>query len=526
MDEKFTPHGPKPHVVVLGGGLAGMAAACHLLDYGYPVTLVEKRPFLGGRAFSFFYPFQGQRSGSTSPPVERPAPLATTGEVPRTGVRVAVDPGPGELSGCHVDNGQHGFLGCCSYYIDFLKKLGTFDKACLQPKFRVKVLSPPRNGRRAKVGVLSAVPLPSPFHLAPSFLLYPHMGAVDKILAIYGLVRIMFADRRDPRLERQSFYQWLKEHRQTERSMENFWNLLILPSLNDHIRDVSASMGLMVFQEGVMKSRDSANVGYSTVGLSALMGDAATDYILRKGGTLLLGRRVTRLVVADSEENEAGALPRLEGVEVAGGDVIRGDLWINALPYDAFASVLPRQFIRNPFFRGAGELSSSPIVNIHVWYDRPVMDSSSTPFVAFLDSPLQWVFDKSGILGPDGAGAGGNDGSRGQYRGQYICISISGAWDYINKTKQEIREIFLQAMAEAFPRAAEASVEQLLVVKSAATFRCIPGAASHRPSTETPVENLFLAGDWTDTGWPSTMEGAVRSGVAAAKAVEARTLSG
>ena len=523
MDEKSTPHDPKPHVVVLGGGLAGMAAACHLLDYGYPVTLVEKRPFLGGRAFSFFYPFHGQQSGST--PVKSPVRLMATSEVPQTsGVRAATDPGAGadELSGCHVDNGQHVFLGCCGYYIDFLKKLGTFNKAYLQPKFRVKVLSPSRNGRRAKAGVLTEAPLPSPFHLGPSFLLYPHIGIADKILAIYGLVRIMFADRRSPRLERQSFYQWLKEHRQTERSIENFWNLLVLPSLNDHVRDVSAAMGLMIFQEGVMKSRDSANVGYSTVGLSALMGDAAMDYILRKGGTLLLGKRVTRLILADSGESEAAAFPRLEGAELAGGGVIRGDLWINALPFNAFASVLPRQLIRDPFFRGAGELSSSPIVNIHVWYDRPVMDSSSTPFVAFLDSPLQWVFDKSGILGTNGVGPGGDDGSRGQY----ICISISGAWDYINKTKQEITEIFLQAMVEAFPQAAEASVEQLLVVKSAATFRCTPGAASHRPATETPVENLFLAGDWTDTGWPSTMEGAVRSGVAAAKAVESRTSDG
>ena len=505
--------------MVLGGGLAGMAAACHLLDDGYPVTLVEKRPFLGGRAFSFFYPFHGQRSGST--PVKRPVPSAVTGEVDRTS-SVQVAPGAGEPSGYHVDNGQHVFLGCCSYYMDFLKKLGTFDKAYVQPKFRVKVLSPSKNGRRAKAGVLTAAPLPSPFHLGPSFLFYPHIGIADKILAIYGLARIMFADRRSPGLERQTFYQWLKGHRQTERSIENFWNLLILPSLNDHIKDVSAAMGLMVFQEGVMKSRDSANVGYSTVGLSALMGEAATDYILSNGGTLLLGRRVTRLMVADSGESKAGALPRLEGVEVAGGDVIRGDLWINALPFDAFASVLPQQLIRTPFFRGAGELSSSPIVNIHVWYDRPVMDSSSTPFVAFLDSPLQWIFDKSGILGPNGGSPGGDDGSRGQY----VCISISGAWDYINKTKQEIREIFLQAMAEAFPKAAGASVKQLLVVKSAATFRCTPGAASHRPATETPVENLFLAGDWTDTGWPSTMEGAVKSGVEAANAVKSRASSG
>ena len=501
-----------------------MAAACSLLDSGYGVTLVERRPFLGGRAFSFFYPFRGQTTDDASGDGLEDSPISEA--APPTGTRSQQE--TAGMAGCQVDNGQHVFLGCCSYYIDFLKKLGTFDKTYLQRRLNVRVLSPPRNGRKGKSGAITAAPiLPAPFHMLPSFLLYPHLGFRDKVMAIYGLTRVIFTNRRDPQLERQSFYEWLKEHGQTERAIRNFWNLIILPTLNDDIRDVSASMGLMVYQEGVLKSRTGGNVGYSKVGLSKLMGESAQQYILRKGGKLLLGQRVSSLMMESAGSGASTTAPergrlRLAGVELDGDEVIRGDMYLSALPFQVFASTLPTDLLEEPFFRGTKEISSSPIVNIHIWYDRPVMDSSSTDFVASLDSPLQWVFDKGRILGSDEAVPGSAPGPQGQY----ICISVSGAWDYINKPKDEIRQIFLKAMAEVFPKAAEAEVEHLLVVKSSATFRCTPGATWLRPATETPVENLFLAGDWTDTGWPSTMEGAVKSGVVAAEAIKSRARSG
>ena len=524
MDEKPATDEPKPHVVVLGGGLAGMAAACYLLDSGHPITLLERRPFLGGRAFSFFYPFQGRKAensqagtrGVPSDPGQASAPVAQTQKEEH------------EIPGCHVDNGQHVFLGCCKYYIDFLKKLGTFDKTFLQPAFRMKVLRLSKDGRKGKAGSLTAAPLlPAPFHILPSFLSYPHLGFKDKLLALYGMARVTFTDRRSPQLEQQSFYQWLKAHGQTERAIEYFWNLIIQPALNDHLKDVSAQMGLMIYQEGVLKSRNSANIGYSRVGLSTLMGEAARDYIAGKGGKVLTGNRVTRLILEEGDGTGTSTgpgkkYPSLEGVEITGGKVIRGDVYLSALPFHALASVLPPQLIEEPFFRGTTELTSSPIINIHIWYDRPVMDSSATPFVASLDSPLQWVFDKSSIL--DANGAGSKTG--GGLPGQYICISVSGAWEYINKPKKEIREIFLKAMADAFPKAIEAQVEDLLVVKSEATFRCTPGASWLRPPAKTPIENLVLAGDWTDTGWPSTMEGAVKSGVEAAQVIETRGQGG
>lgn len=435
-----------------------MAAACHLLDAGFQITLVEKRPFLGGRAFSFVDPETGQE----------------------------------------VDNGQHVFMGCCHSYIDFLKRLGTFHQTHLQTSLSVKVRDP-----AGPAGRLTSSPLlPAPFHLLPSFLRYPHLGFGDKVKALYALACIVLTNRRKASLAQESFYQWLRRHGQTQRTVDNFWDLIIRPTLNDDVRNVSAAMALMVFQEGVMKGRHSANLGYPQIGLFALMGEAAQQYIAARGGRLLLERTVTAIRL----EGE-----RVQEIELAQGKTLQGDLYISALPFDALATLLPEELRDGAFFRGLKELSCAPIVDLHIWYDRPVMQGD---FEAFINSPLQWVFNKSAIQGADGAA------------GQYLCISLSGAWEYIGKPKEELRRTFLNEMARAFPAAQEARVERFIVVKEEnATHRCLPGTDGHRPGTETPIANLLLAGAWTDTGWPSTMEGAVRSGVKAAQAIVARSHS-
>ena len=175
------------------------------------------------------------------------------------------------------------------------------------------------------------------------------------------------------------------------------------------------------------------------------------------------------------------------------------------MPYQALLDTLPEEVANGPFFSPAAALESAPIVGIHLWYDRPVMDQD---FVVFLDSPVQWVFNKSLIQGDD----------RGT--GQYLCVSISGAWRFAGVPKGELIETFTAEMARLFPRAGSAKIERSFVVKElSATFRPMPGAAKHRLPQRTPISNLFLAGDWTQTGWPSTMEGAVRSGVFAADAL-------
>ena len=451
--ERDTGVSPKK-VAVLGGGLAGLSAARCLLERGFRVQLVEKRPFLGGRAFSF-------RDGQ---------------------------------SGAEVDNGQHVFLGCCVHYIDFLKAVGALDKAHLQKRLKVEVIL---DGIR---GTLASSPYLGRLHLLPSFLLYPHLGLKDKLLVVYGLLRVKLADRSKnaSSLDDESFYHWLRRHRQTDRAIANLWNVIILPTLNDDSRDVSADMALMVFQEALLKGPANAAIGYARVGLTSLNGDSAHWFIEKNGGELVLGKTVRAIKTEDG---------RVCGVELSDGSTLRADAYVIAVPYHELLQLLPEEVAADPFFDQASDLSSSPIVGIHLWYDRHIMEQD---FVAFLNSPVQFVFNKSLIQGEPGPG-------------QYVCISLSGAWQYIDTPKDELLRDFVEEMARVFPRAHEARVERSLVVKEPqATFRSLPGAARHRLPQVTPVSNLFLAGDWTISGWPSTMEGAVRSGVYAADAVASR----
>ena len=436
-----------------------MAAACDLADRGHPVVLMEKRPFLGGRAFSFPEPDTGQE----------------------------------------IDNGQHVFLGCCTAYMDFLAKLGALDNTHIPPRLDVPVL-----GYGGRKGVLRSVNLPAPFHLAPSLLSYPYLSWSEKLRVLYGGLRIYMTRRRDGkgRPGGETFASWLKRHSQTDSAIDRFWNLIILPTLNDDISEVSADMGLMVFQEGVLKSRASAGIGYAKVGLSELVSEATKSYLSARGGEVLLGAGAREIAV-DGD--------MVCGVQTSNG-VVKGDWYISALPSYDLTAMLPQSLADGDFFSRAKGLSYSPIVDVHIWYDRPVMEEI---FSGFVDSPLQWVFNKTRMRGDEGDS------------GQYLCISLSGAWQYADMPKQEIREMFLDEMKSVFPRARDAQVERLLIVKQPrATFRSVPGVEAHRLPSATPISNLFLAGEWVDTGWPGTMEGAVRSGRTAAQALSTREQSG
>jgi uncharacterized protein with NAD-binding domain and iron-sulfur cluster len=239
---------------------------------------------------------------------------------------------------------------------------------------------------------------------------------------------------------------------------------------------------------------------------------------------------------------------RVKGIELTSGETVSGQVFVSALPATNLLKILPAETVEEwGFFGQLAHLETSPIVNIHLWYDRPVMDSD---FCAFVDSPVQWVFNKSAIHGEntyasshpsdgpyipsipplprDDREAPMDDGlppagGENPPNGQYICISVSAAWEYIDLSREELAQKFIEEMALAFPIAKGAKVTSSVVVKQRhATFRCLPGANDIRPGSNTPIPNLFLAGEWTRTGWPSTMESAVRSGYNAAQAIFCR----
>src|SRR3990172_8165986 len=419
----------RPSVTVVGGGLAGMTAACELADAGLKATLVEKRPFLGGRAYSYL----------------------------------------DKRSRVEVDNGQHVFLGCCTEYIGLLKRLGVWHKAHLQRRLHVRVID--------KVwgeSVLRSERLPPPLPLLPS------------------LLRIRSLDRAaHPELDDVTFADWLRARGQTENAVRGFWNLIVLPTLNGDITTVSADLALMVFQEGFLRDRNGANVGWARVGLSALLAEAAREFIESRGGEVLLDRAISGLRIED-------------GRAVAGGPLEPADYLVLAADPRSLQSLLPRARREEPFFARIEGIPTSPIVNVHLWYDRQVTDLE---FAAFLNTPLQWLFNKSKLWGQEGDG-------------QYLDISLSGADEFVDLPAREIIGLFGREVQSLFPAARTAEIKRALVVKQRdATFAARPGVARPPPPQRTPVGNLFLAGDWTATGWPATMESAVRRGRLAAREV-------
>ena len=454
-DEPHTDGPAQKRVVVLGGGLAGLSTALQLIDRGFAVTLIEKRRFLGGRAFSFFDPKEQ----------------------------------------VEIDNGQHVFLGCCTYYVDYLRTIGATDKTYLQDRLKVVVI---KDGKRGTIG---STPWMGRLHLFPSFLSYPHLGVSDKLRAIYGLASMALTRRKDgpSSRDRETAYDWLKRHGQSDRAISALWNLILLPSLNDDVRDASADMAIMLFQAGLLKGPREAAIGLSSVGLTSLNGDPAREILTQRGAGIALGKTVRSIAVDNG---------RATGIVLSDGSTVEADAYVSALPFGVLLDSLPEDVSGNAFFSRAATLGSSPIVGVHLWYDRQIMDEE---FVAFLDSTVQWVFNKSRI-----------QGTTGKADGQYVCISLSGAWQFIDRPKDELAVEFIAEMERLFPRAAGARIVRSLVVKEPqATFSAAPGAAEGRLPHTTPIRNLFLAGDWTDTGWPSTMEGAVRSGVFAAETVAA-----
>jgi squalene-associated FAD-dependent desaturase len=444
--------GPPARVAVVGAGLAGLAAACELADRGFDVSLVERRPFAGGKTYSF----------------------------------------RDRASGAVLDNGQHVFLGCCTAYIGFLRRLGTLEKTSLQPCLHVEVIDPERGRAR-----LAASRLPGALSLLPALLTYRHLSPADRARVLYGALwmRALGAAGRRA-LDGESFHSWLRRHGQSDRAVDLFWNLITVPTLNGDARSVSAELALMVFQEGFLASPSAAAVGVPRVPLDELHVRPALDYLAARGGRLRLGGGVRSLLL-DGQ--------RARGVALADGSILEAEFVVSAVPPAALLSLLPEALRREPFFARLAGLGAWPIVNLHFWYERPV---TGNEFAAFLNSPVQWVFNRTRLLGLS------------ECDGQHLVVSLSVAGRYLAMKRRDLLETFRPEMERLFPAARRVGLRRFLATKEPeATFAAAPGCARLRPPARTPVDGLVLAGAWTDTGWPATMEGAVRSGLTAAREV-------
>jgi hydroxysqualene dehydroxylase len=430
-------------VTIVGGGLAGIAAALDCARDGAAVTLLESRGRLGGAAYSF------------------------------------------TRDGIVADNGQHVFLRCCTAYRELLERLNAVDLVTLQPRLAIPVLAP--GGR---VAWLRRSRLPIPLHLLGALARYSHLGLRERLGVASAMRALRAIDPDDPVAERRRFGDWLQDHGQSTAAVETVWGLIARPTLNLDPADASLAQAAYVFQVGLLQHPAAGDIGYARVPLSVIHDEAARDALARAGVAVRLRRGATAIVPdGDGFRIEMNGLPTLEA-----------DAVIVAVSHDRAARLLPMRAGLDRI--QLSRLGRSPIVNLHVVYDRRLL---STPLAAGVGTPVQWIFDRTASAELD--------------TGQYVVVSLSAADVELDMTVADLRARYIPALAELLPGARGADVEAFFVTREhAATFRAVPGARPLRPGPVTAIPGLVLAGAWTDTGWPATMEGAVRSGHAAARA--------
>ena len=429
-------------VCVIGGGLAGIASAVRLLDAGHQVTLVEARPALGGATYSF-------RRGDLT-----------------------------------VDTGQHVFLRCYERYRELLSRLGTEDRAPLQDGFAVPILRagvPPYVLARARR-------LPAPAHLLPALLSYRPLRFGQRLAAIRAAAALRGVDPDDPAADGISFGAWLAGHGQDAQTITRLWELICTAALNAPPDRASLALAARVFRTGLLDRADAADLGRPTAPLAELHGAPAGALLRQRGGTVRTGIRVRQICQEHGRFQIRG-----DGVELTASAVVL------AVPHPQAARLVPAQAA--PDRTRWARLGAAPIVNVHVRYQQRVTELE---FAAGLDTPVQWVFDRT----PAGVS------------GQYLVVSISAAEEVLGTPAAALLRTYLAALAELFPLAQRVRVDDAFVTREPrATFRQGPGSRSARPPAQTRSPGLALAGAWTDTGWPDTMEGAVRSGQRAADVV-------
>jgi len=484
------PTPSQPTVAVAGGGLAGLAAACALSDVGFRVTLFEKRPFLGGRASSWEHP--------------------GTGEV--------------------VDNCQHVLFRVCTNLMEFYHRIGVADQ--IRWYDEMTFIEP--GGRTS---VMKSSLLPAPLHTAPSFLHFSFLSAADKLAIARALVPLTLAEQRDTG---QSFQHWLDHHGQTKHAVERFWRPILVSALSEELDLISISSAAQVVRES-MKSPVARHMGVPTVPLTDLY-NAAGDYIRARGGVLHF-RHPVETFAADSAQIRIRLKEQEEDRKQNQEEAF--DYLVVALPFEGLDRVLPEVPESAPIREQLSHFETSPITGIHLWFDRQISDLDHA---VLLDRTIQWMFHKSRLQPMRSQGtpaperretaahgvSGGLDEKRdlapegrrntdpadSSESGSYIELVVSSSKTLIDKSRSEIVDLALREVREFFPAARAANLVKSTVIKELhATYSPRPGIDAHRPTAATRWPRVFLAGDWTATGWPATMEGAVRSGYLAAEAL-------
>ncbi|MEU3737203.1 hydroxysqualene dehydroxylase HpnE [Streptomyces sp. NPDC032198] len=389
----------------------------------------------------------------------------------------------GELT---VDNGQHVYLRCCTAYRWFLDRVDGAALAPLQERLDVPVLDADRN----RLGRLRRTALPVPLHLAASLATYPHLSLAERANVGRAALALKGLDPADPELDGQDFGSWLTAHGQSARAVEALWDLVGVATLNAVAGDSSLGLAAMVFKTGLLSQPGAADIGWAHVPLGDVHDTLARKALDSAGVRTELRTRVTSI----SRTDNGGWKVEVPGEEFEAQTVVL------AVPQHETHDLLPDGALDEP--DRLLDIDTAPILNIHVVYDRKVL---KRPFFAAIGSPVQWVFDRTE--------------ASGLTEGQYVALSQSAAQDEIDAPVAALRERYLPELERLLPAAHGAEVRDFFVTRErTATFAPTPGVGRLRPGARTKAPGLYLAGAWTATGWPATMESAVRSGISAAGA--------
>jgi zeta-carotene desaturase len=349
--------------------------------------------------------------------------------------------------------------------------------------------------------------------MAPSFLLFRALTLADKSAIANAMLAIARSGGNPPRIEGISMLDWLHRMNQTADAIERFWRVVLVSALDEELARTDARYGIEVFWKAFLGNSTGYRVGIPTVPLADLY-EGCREAIVRQGGEVRLRCGIREIRVLGN---------CFAGAVLDDGTEIFADACVSAVPHDALLDLLPPDCTEtNTPLEGLRHLKTSPITGVHLWYDRQVM---TEPFLTLLDHTTQWVFNKTLLYKPaetihDAMRPSGERAATVEGDGQYLQLVISASYDLIPRSRQEIIELCRRELADVLPLTREAQLRKATVIKEVnATFSPEPGSDRWRPGQKIPLANLYLGGDWTRTGWPATMEGAVRSGYLAAEAL-------